>query len=78
VLEEGFVCGLFIELLGTLLFSVASVVLIARAIVRAGLYRGASWIKAVSGKAAALHHQQPEQPLTGRRRELIAGHIKRA
>ncbi|MGD0226253.1 MAG: hypothetical protein ABSF71_28300 [Terriglobia bacterium] len=64
VLEENLVCVLLIALLGALLFSAASVVLLARAILRAGLERVALWVEAGRQKPAVLCYQQSEQPLT--------------
>jgi hypothetical protein len=77
MLEEDLICILFIVLLGTLLFSAASVVMIARAIVRAGLDTVVSWVDARRQETAALFYRQPVQPLTGRQQELITGHGKK-
>ena len=77
VLEEDLTCILVIVLLGTLLFSATSVVMIARAIVRVALDVVASWVGARRQETAALYYRQSEQPLSARRPGLIASYVKR-
>jgi hypothetical protein len=64
VLEEGFACVFLSALLGALLFSAASVVVLARAISQAGLERVASWGRAHRRKPTAHYYLQLEQPPT--------------
>jgi hypothetical protein len=59
VLEEGFVCALLIALLGASLFAAASLALVARAILRAGLERVALWVTVYRQNPEALYYQQP-------------------